>query len=273
MATIILIHTMKKRLYLFISCNRRKVFFKTIAKIANFYINAFDNLNHDHNTHGEVWLMNIIKSYNIKVVFDVGANVGKWTNEARNLFHDARIFSFEPIPNVFDQLQINTKELTKVFINNIALSNVTGELSFNYYPKSNLFSSIYNHPGGKDGIILKVISKCGEKFCNENEIDCIDFLKIDTEGSEPLVLEGFKEMLKNKKIRLVQFEYGITNIDAKFILKDFFKLFNDNGYIVGKIFPNYVNFISYNKENENFKHQNYIAVIDSETELIKVLKG
>jgi FkbM family methyltransferase len=264
---------MKKKLYLFISSNRRKLIFKTLAKLARFYVNAFENLNNDHNTNGEFWLMNIIKSFHIKVVFDVGANVGKWTTEARNLFHEARIYSFEPIPDVFEQLHSNTKNLPLVSINNIALSNVTGELSFNYYPKANLFSSIYDHPGGKDGISLQVISKCGEKFCNENEIDCIDFLKIDTEGSEPLVLEGFKEMLKNKKIRLVQFEYGITNIDAKFILKDFFKLFKDNGYNVGKIFPNYIDFSSYNKENENFKHQNYIAVIDSETELIKVLKG
>ena len=63
----------------------------------------------------------------------------------------------------------------------------------------------------------------GDDYCEKHEIDSINFLKIDTEGSEHLVLQGFDRMLTGKKIDVIQFEYGNINIESKFLLYDYHK--------------------------------------------------
>jgi len=45
-----------------------------------------------------------------------------------------------------------------------------------------------------------------DQYCEENEIDQIDFLKIDTEGLEPFVLAGARHCLANGKIPFVLLE-------------------------------------------------------------------
>lgn len=52
----------------------------------------------------------------------------------------------------------------------------------------------------------------------ENDIKTIDFLKIDTEGYELEVLQGFEEYIRIVKI--IQFEYGGTFLDNNIKLID-----------------------------------------------------
>lgn len=61
-------------------------------------------------------------------------------------------------------------------------------------------------------------------FCDEENINSIDFLKIDVEGNEYNVLLGAKELLNNKKINVMQFEFGGTCIDARIFFRDFWEL-------------------------------------------------
>jgi hypothetical protein len=56
-------------------------------------------------------------------------------------------------------------------------------------------------------------------------------LKLDVEGHELSVLTGGKEMLK--KIQLVQFEFGGSNIDARTYFQDFWYFFADQTLISG----------------------------------------
>ena len=48
------------------------------------------------------------------------------------------------------------------------------------------------------------------------------FIKIDVEGFEFEVLKGFGNMLSEKAIKIIQFEYGYANADAGHTLKDIF---------------------------------------------------
>ena len=52
----------------------------------------------------------------------------------------------------------------------------------------------------------------------------IDLLKIDTEGFELEVLLGASEMLTEKKITIIQFEFNEVNIVQRRFLKDFYNL-------------------------------------------------
>ncbi len=52
-------------------------------------------------------------------------------------------------------------------------------------------------------------------------IDTLDFLKIDTEGFERLVLEGASTALRGGRIRAIQLEYGLNWFRATQALKFF----------------------------------------------------
>ena len=55
----------------------------------------------------------IFKHFKINKVLDVGANVGKYALDMRELEYKGKIISFEPIKNVFDILEKNTKKGVK----------------------------------------------------------------------------------------------------------------------------------------------------------------
>ena len=79
-------------------------------------------------------------------------------------------------------------------------------------------------------------------------------------------------MLENKKIRIIQFEYGPFSIQTKDLLKNHFELLNSHGYIIAKIYPNHLSFMNYNYRDENFILSNYIAIQREDQELLELLK-
>ncbi len=87
----------------------------------------------------------------------------------------------------------------------------------------------------------------------------VDFLKLDVEGAEHLVLEGLENQLREQRVRFVQFEYGRVNILTHFLLRDFYQLFAKHGYVVGKIYPDHVDFREYDLNDEDFVGPNYLA--------------
>lgn len=244
---------------------------KAINEAVRRWYYASENKNNDQATNGEFWLMKKLAEAGVNVIFDGGANIGKWSLEADKLFNNGKIYAFEPMPEVFKKLQENVAGRSNINIFPLALSNQKGTLTFNYYPNQILFSSIYTHFSAREAQAVNVTAIDGDSFCVENNISEIDFLKLDVEGAEHLVLKGFKKMLEAQKIRVIQFEYGIVSIDSKFLLKDYFDLLTPFGYVLGKIYPNYVDFSPYHWTAENFIGPNYVAVRKSDLTLINAL--
>jgi hypothetical protein len=99
----------------------------------------------------------------------------------------------------------------------------------------------------------------GDEFFAQEGIAEVDFLKLDVEGAEHLVLQGLGDRLREQRVRFVQFEYGRVNILTHFLLRDFYELFATYGYVVGKIYPDYVDFRDYDLSDEDFLGPNYLA--------------
>jgi hypothetical protein len=79
--------------------------------------------------------------------------------------------------------------------------------------------------------------------------------------SKHLVLQGFERMFLEKRISVVQFEYGFVNGDAYFLMKDFFALFKSWGYVVGPLKPKGAIFGEFDYQLNGFKSgPNYVAV-------------
>lgn len=106
------------------------------------------------------------------------------------------------------------------------------------------------------------------------KIESIDILKIDVEGADHLVLKGFSKILEKNNIRLIQFEYGYTHGDAKFLMRDFYELFEGYGYIVGRLTKKGVKFEDWHYKMNDFKSgPNYVAIRKDDSQLKSLLKN
>jgi hypothetical protein len=112
----------------------------------------------------------------------------------------------------------------------------------------------------------------GDDYVRQRDLGTIDFLKIDVEGAEHLVLKGFRETLEARRIQCVQFEYGAFSIQTRVLLADYYDALGRN-YWIGKIFPGSVEFRDYHWTMENFRFANFLGVSRSRPDLRELAKG
>jgi FkbM family methyltransferase len=234
---------------------------RKVDEICVQYHQIHENFNYDLATNGERWLLQTLAARNrLGTVFDVGANHGDWAELVLAANPGATIHGFEISPPTFQKVSARLAGQKKVFVNSFGLSAEPGELEIKYNPDEDGLTTMFDTVGTGEGFkILKARVERGQSYCTEKAIKKIDFLKIDVEGAEHLVLQGFGDLLNPSAIPVVQFEYGMVNILTKFLLKDFHKLFESRGYRLGKLYPAFVGFRKYRFEYEDFRGPNYVA--------------
>ena len=159
-----------------------------------------------------------LKQYNIKnifevkndaVVFDIGAFKGDTAYFfSKKCSNKARIYAFEPDENNYKVLlKIKEKyKLNNVITKNILLSNAEKEIDF--------ISMIENTPTIKKNAITI------DKFVEENNIEKIDYIKMDVEGAERNILEGsIKTIKKFKPFLAIAIYHG-----GKLFMEDFYNI-------------------------------------------------
>jgi FkbM family methyltransferase len=237
-----------------------------LQKASQRYIDrANGDNNSDSVTNGEWWLLkSILPRLRGGVVFDVGANVGEWTRHCLGVTPDLNVHMFEPSAFTFKKLRESEWPLT-VSLNNYGLGERDEQLLLHIAGDGSGLNSIHQRNGVKyaetnasEAINIRTI----DGYCKDNNINQIDFLKIDVEGHELAVLKGAGNLLKGGKIGLIQFEYGGCNLDSRVFLLDIWRLLESHGYIVGKLYPKGIfMFDKYEQQLETFKYANYVAMV------------
>lgn len=250
-----------------VAANRQNFLLRKFHSFAKGYITAYENRDYDFETNGEKQLLKKLSPFKFTTIFDVGANVGDWSITASKYFPKATIHAFEIAEPTFQELKKNIHS-KKILINDFGLGQEEKNIEIKFFPDAPVLTTAYDFPHEdlKYTIINGTIKR-GADYCKEHNISSIDFLKIDVEGEEHNVLKGFEEMLKLKSIRLIQFEYGQINIINKFLLRDFYQLFDIYEYTIGKIYPRYVDFFKYDFSKEDFIGPNFIALLNNEKEI------
>lgn len=177
-------------------------------------------------------LQNTLKNIENPIIFDVGANKGQYIQLVKDsLRKPCIIHAFEPDPTNYSLL--NKKKDKDYIINNLGLGEKAEKLKFYKHRQSDL-SSLYhdkNHPSNyrnkelDEVVDIKV--ETIDFYCKQHNIDHIDFLKIDTEGHELYVLKGASEMINNKKIGCIQFEFSEMNISSSTTFFDFWNALSE----------------------------------------------
>ncbi len=172
-------------------------------------------------------------------VIDIGANIGLFGLFIAENYHDTKVYCFEPSPPTFEVLNLNSQ----IYPDNIipiakGVASEVGREEFTYYPNSSVFSGFY--PDAKnDQAAIKSIAKniIEQQFADksiqideyvdelvkdrtqaqhfecelttvsaiikQHDLNTIDLLKIDAEGSELPILQGISQQDWNKIQQIV----------------------------------------------------------------------
>ncbi len=172
---------------------------------------------------------------NFDIFFDVGAHKGESIILFSRNFNIKKIYSFEPSPINYRELEKN-KEIIKskfknleINIENYALGSENKKSKINqlsesssstinqinqnskYFKKKNLFLRLNKNNNFQTELEINQIKL--SDYIYEKQIPKIDFLKIDTEGYEFNVLVGLGKYLKN--VSLIMFEHHYHNMIVK----------------------------------------------------------
>jgi len=252
---------------------RRNALVRFAARKCARFLECYENAsNYNFNENGERFVMEALAADHPSCVFDVGANVGDWTLLARGYFPDASIHCFELVAETAAILRKRTAGIESALINAFGLSNRAGEVRFKRFPAHNTLASMIDVVHEFDSVEDVGSVQRGDDYCRERSIERIDFLKIDVEAAEWMVLQGFADMIAEGRIDVIQFEYGTGSIITKFMLKDYYDMLTVHGYALGKIYPNYVEFRDYEFRHEDFTGPNFLAVHRSRDDLIRLLR-
>jgi FkbM family methyltransferase len=232
---------------------------RTAAKLCRQYIKWFENASYKPARNGERWLLESLRTEPIRTVLDVGANVGSWSLMAAEVLPEATIYALEVIPATAALLRARVGHRDRIKCFDLGLAAETGALSVHYHHSASTHATFTEYPHSWVGDLIDCPVIRGDEFLTREGISDVDLLKLDVEGAEHLVLQGFEESLRRRRVRFVQFEYGRVNILTHFLLRDFYQLFTAYGYVVGKIYPDYVDFRDYDMADEDFLGPNYLA--------------
>jgi FkbM family methyltransferase len=231
-------------------------------RCARAYVNWYrGENNHLEDSNGEAWARELLLPH-CRVAFDVGANVGDWSERALKTQPGLELHCFEPSSVTFASLK--RRGLRGAQLNNVALSNHDGDAKLHLYGDNAATNSIvcgetnsYAELQGAE----QVRTLTFDTYVRERGPSHVDYVKVDVEGAEMLVLGGMEESFRARAVDVVQFEYGRFSIFGHVFLLDLFRLFERHDFMLYKLVQNTAErFDAYSDDLESFQYQNWLAV-------------
>jgi len=166
-------------------------------------------------------------------MFDIGANIGWYSIGIAKHKKNVNIYSFEPIPKVFENLKSNLKlnKSTNIKIFNHGFYNKNKQLTFYYYPDASGYSSNVPFPGKKGFEKVQCELIILDEFVNKNKISKIDFIKCDVEGAELFVFQGGVNSIKQFKPIILSEISRVNQSKFSYQPNDIIRFFKENGYL------------------------------------------
>lgn len=177
---------------------------------------------------------------NNSILFDVGGHIGQFTSDAIKKINPY-IYVYEPNKRLYKQLKRNFSNNKKIVIINKALYSKIQKIPLYITGRVDVGSSLDKNKVKNNIIkdVYNVYTTTIEKELEELNIDKIDYLKLNIEGSEYEILNNLQPHILNKIYQIgVSFHKGFSNHNDNEIkrIKDYllknkfiqYQMFNKN---------------------------------------------
>jgi FkbM family methyltransferase len=146
----------------------------------------------------------------VTCIFDVGANVGQSARAFVNEFNRSVVYSFEPFPAAYAQLEELAKcSNGRIKAHRLACGSSIGQMDVDVDPGStSAMNQLRSGNPNKEKIRVQISTI--DAICKQHEIERIDILKTDTEGFDAEVLAGAHRMLSEGRVRCIMCEVGFV---------------------------------------------------------------
>jgi len=158
----------------------------------------------------------LLKSLEIDLIIDGGANIGQWASLVKKDFSEKEIWSFEPTKKAFAVLKENSVShglSWKAF--NLGLGDTRGEFEINIASNFAESSSILHPTSNIDHLYPSLFFPETESIKVIRLDDMLPeisnrfiYLKLDVQGYESKVFAGAREVLKRAKV--IEFESSFS---------------------------------------------------------------
>ena len=237
----------------------------SVLSLLRRLISQAEGRGYDSGLSNEVRLLSrLLDSFKIAspVIYDVGANIGDWSLLVSEKHPTAVVYSFEPSRNTFVELQKRTENNASINCFNLGFSDSKSESTLFFDEQLSGMASLSRRELLESGKSFHLSEKVNLEVIDEwtKEMNLtVDLLKIDVEGHELDVLKGSIETLKY--IKVVQFEFGGTDIDSRHFFRDFWKFFHNKPFLIYRLTPRgLIPVTDYSEHDEVFSFTTYFAV-------------
>lgn len=206
------------------------------------------------------------------IVYDVGAYKGCYSDYLICGRPDLTIHAFEPNPLLIDELKATAAG--RFTVHQFALGDQEGE-SVLHDPEvggsqgasliGQAVEELYRDwPKQKLTVQVKTLDAVAKTLKSPR----IDYIKIDAEGYDLMVLRGASELIREGRLGIVQFEFNTMNVFSRSFMRDFYQILS--GYRFYRIVRDgLVAMGDYNPLMvELFGHQNVVAIPEAQVNQI-----
>ncbi len=174
---------------------------------------------HKKNCYADIAKM--LKDREDLIIFDIGAYDGDTADIFATIFPNAKIYCFEPTPDLFHSLKVKYTGNNNIHVFNYAVTDNNERETEFYQFSDGATNSLLPMTNDANRFTDRLVEQKGrisvrcitlEEFCRANDIKKIDILKSDTQGAELRVIRGAAKLLRDKKISLLLIELTFVNL-------------------------------------------------------------
>ena len=209
-------------------------------------------------------IVKLLNGHQPQLCIDIGGNVGDYSAHLHQVFPDSDIICFEPSQTNIDLLTKRFSDHDRITVEPFAVSKEAGEFTLHSdKPGSGLGSLTKRNLAhfGRDFEVTETITtlRFDDYWKEKLNSAPIDILKLDIEGHEMDAFEGASDALAST--RLVQFEFGGSNIDTRTYYQDFWYYFLERDFSLFRITPfGLAKIKKYRERDECFRTTNFLAL-------------
>lgn len=192
--------------------------------------------------------MALLQHSNINVIFDVGANVGQYAMQMRQIGYSERIVSFEPIIAPYELLLQQVRKDSLWECSQVALGDFKGESTINVsgnVASSSILEITKAHTDevpktrtvSTENIVVDKLDNIIDEYVNQDDRL---FVKIDTQGFEKKVIEGSLNSIK--RISGFQLELSLVEMyQGEALFEEMIQYMKAFGYEIFSMEPGFCN--------------------------------